>query len=283
MDAAPRVGVVGSANVDLVVRCPALPRPGETVLAGDVSRLAGGKGANQAAAAARLGAAVTFHGAVGDDEAGRWLLESLRSYGVDVARVARVARPTGTAFITLDAAGENQIVVAPGANGSLDLANVDLHDYAIVLTQLEIAPEVVADVVARAPRVVLNAAPAVALDPAVLARADVVIVNETEAEALDLARLDHVVVTLGADGAERRERGRVAQRVAAPPVTPVDTVGAGDVFCAAYTVALARAWSPDEALAYATHAGALATLALGAQGALPTDQEVTTWLARASS
>jgi ribokinase len=273
-----RVGVVGSCNVDLVVRCDHLPRPGETVLGGDVTRLAGGKGANQAAAAARLGARVALIACLGRDEAGEWLLSELSGRGVDVSTVQRSARPTGTAFITLDGRGQNQIVVAPGANGDLDAAPVDLAAFDVVLAQLEVAPAVIADVAARCDRLVLNVAPARAVEPEALSRCAVVIANEVEAESLDVAALEHVVVTRGERGAAVYRLGRELARAEALRVEPVDTVGAGDVFCAAYALQWARGASEEDALRFAVAAGSLATLGLGAQGALPAYEEVERWL-----
>lgn len=273
--------MVGSCNVDYVVRAVRLPRPGETVLGGDVERFAGGKGANQAAAGARLGATTSLVASVGNDDEGEWLLDGLGARGVDLTHVQRSRRATGTAFITIDAVGENQIVVAPGANTELDLVGVDLTLYDVVLAQLEIAPSVVAQAATRATRFVLNAAPVVDVDADTLARCAVVIVNEHEAESLDLATLEHCVVTLGSRGAARYTRGRLVARAEAARVETLDTVGAGDVFCAAYAVALARGESDEDCLRFASVAGSLATRQPGAQGALPTEEEVTAWLARA--
>ena len=278
MGSGPRAVVVGSANVDLVVRCSRLPRPGETVLGGDVARRAGGKGANQAAAAARLGARTTLVASFGEDEAGDWLAGQVVQRGVDLAHVARSKRPTGTAFITVDDDGENQIVVAAGANLDLDASDVDLEGFDVVLAQLEVPDAVVADVAARTERLVLNVAPSRALDADLLARCAVVIANEGEAASLDLAALAHCVVTLGARGAVHYRFGVEVARAAAPVVRAVDAVGAGDVFCAAYAIRYALGEADDRALAYASVAGALATLAPGAQGALPTDEEVRSWL-----
>ncbi len=275
----PRIGVVGSANVDLVVRCERLPRPGETVLGGDVTRLAGGKGANQAAAAARLGADVTLLASLGADESGEWLARNAAELGVTVMRPVASRRATGVAFITVDDRGENSIVVAPGANDDLDVSGVDLAGFDVVLAQLEVPTHVIADVAKRARSLVLNVAPAVPVNPAVLARCAVVIANEVEAAALDLEAIANCVVTLGAAGAVHYAYGVEVARAAAPAVTPVDTVGAGDVFCGAYALRHALGDPPARALAYAVTAGALATLAPGAQGGLPTDMEVRTWLA----
>lgn len=269
----PRIGVVGSANVDLVARCDALPAPGETVLAGSLTRLPGGKGANQAAALAALGADVTFVGCVGEDESGEWLLAGLAARGVDVARAVRADLATGTALVVVDAAGENLIVVAPGANEALAPAAVDVSGLDLVLCQLEVPVEVVASLVERVP-VVLNRAPARAVPAEVLGRCRAVIANERESRSLPLADLDHVVVTRGAEGAARYERGVETGRATPPAVAPVDTVGAGDVFCAAYALGLAEGRDLDATLRFAVYAGALATLAAGAQGALPTRKEV---------
>ncbi len=279
---APRVGVVGSANVDLVVRCARLPHPGETVLGGDVTRLPGGKGANQAVAAARLGADVTLLAVLGADESGSWLARLIVGHGVRVTQPVVSHRPTGSAFITVDDRGENQIVVAPGANDDLDVRGVDLADFDVVLAQLEVPEAVIADVATRARSLVLNVAPARPVAPAVLARCSVVIANEGEASTLDLDALANCVVTLGAAGAVHYAHGVEVARAPAPSVRAVDTVGAGDVFCAAYAVRHALGESPQRALAYAVTAGALATLAPGAQGALPTDSEVNSWLERDS-
>lgn len=278
--AGPAIAVVGSCNVDLVVRCEHLPRPGETVLGGDLERLAGGKGANQAAALARLGANASLIAAVGTDEAGEWLLAQLEAHGVDLSHVQRTSRATGTALITVDRDGENEIVVAPGANATLDLAGVDLGVFDVVLAQMEVAASVI-DAAARTSRAfILNVAPAAPVDAATLRRCAVVIANELEAQSLDLAAIEHCVLTLGARGAVHYQRGHEVARAPAVALEPVDTVGAGDVFCAAYALQFALAASDDDALRFAVAAGSLATLATGAQGALPTTREVEQWLAR---
>ncbi len=275
------VGVVGSANVDLVVRCAALPRPGETVLGQEIERLPGGKGANQAVAAAALGASVTLFASLGDDSDGRWLGERLVARGVRLG-VGRAAHaPTGVALITVEASGENTIVVAPGANAALDLVDADLGAFDVVVAQLEIGDGALREAT-RARRLVLNVAPARPVPPEVLAASAVVVANETEADALDLRALDHVVVTHGAEGAVHYRRGHEVARARPPRVTPVDTVGAGDAFCAAYAVRLAAGDDDETALRFAVTAGALATRARGAQGAVPTEQEVRAWLPRAS-
>jgi len=278
-----RVGVVGSVNVDLVVRCEALPRPGETVLAGDVHRFPGGKAGNQATALARLGLDAALIARVGDDDLGQWLVDLLAANDVDTGVMQHGTGATGTAFIAVDAAGENQIIVSRGANADLDVSSVDLAGFDAVLAQMEVAADVIDEVALRARALVLNVAPARPVDPATLARCAVVIANELEAERLDLATLAHCVVTLGSRGAVHFAHGREVARVTAPAVTVVDTVGAGDVFCAAYTSQFVAGADATTALAFAVTAGSMATQALGAQGFLPTTEEVTSWLARASS
>lgn len=276
----PRVGVVGSCNVDYVVRVAHLARAGETVRGADVLRLPGGKGANQAVAAARLGAAVTMIGCVGRDADAELITASLAENGVDVTGLRRSERPTGAAFISVDDAGENQIVLSPGANVDLEASASDLESFDVVLAQLEAPAKAVAEASLRARRLVLNVAPVAPVAAEVLDRCAVVVANEVEAESLDLARLGHVIVTLGARGATHLRFGREVATVAAPRVAVLDTVGAGDAFCAAYAVQFAKGADAYDALTYAVVSGALATRASGAQGSLATDQEVRAWLAR---
>lgn len=274
-----RLGVVGSCNVDLVVRCRQLPRAGETVLGDDVVRFAGGKGANQAVAMARLGGDVVFVGSLGLDEFGDFSLEALSRSGVDVSMVRRSSRPTGAAFITVDDAGENEIVVSSGANADLSLDGVAVEEFDVVLAQLEVPLAVIEELALRARSLVLNVAPMRSVAPETLARCSVIIANEVEAEPLVLAPLAHVVVTMGARGAVRYEYGRQVDRVGAPTVRVTDTVGAGDAFCAAYAWCYAE--DRDDALAFAVTAGALATTAAGARGALANEEEVREWMSRA--
>ena len=276
----PRVGVVGSCNVDYVVRVGHLARPGETVRGADVVRLPGGKGANQAVAAARLGAAVTMIGCVGEDADAQLITASLADGGVDVSGLRRSKRPTGAAFISVDDAGENQIVLSPGANVDLDASASDLESFDVVLAQLEAPASAVEEASRRARHLILNVAPVAPVAAEVLERCAVIVANEVEAESLDLARLGHVIVTLGARGATHLRFGREVATVAAPRVAVLETVGAGDAFCAAYAVEFAKGADADDALTYAVVAGALATRASGAQGSLATDQEVRAWLAR---
>jgi ribokinase len=280
--AAATIAVVGSANVDLVSRCRDLPRAGETVVGSDLERFAGGKGANQAVATARLGARASLISCVGDDESGRWLRQGLLAAGVAIDLMQCGVRPTGTAMIAVDERGENLIVVAPGANAELSLEKISVEPFDAVLAQLELPLAVIEEAARRAKRFVLNAAPARAVSPELLARCDVVIVNESEAANFDLELMARAVVTLGARGAEYLERGKRVAHCSAPRVEAEDTVGAGDAFCAAFTCRYVAGDTPIDALRYATTAGALATRRRGAQGSLPDDEEVRQWMASAS-
>ena len=278
--ARPRVAVVGTMNTDLVVRCARLPRPGETVLGDDAVRLPGGKGANQAAALARLGVSTSMVACVGRDELGEWMEGSLAGHGVDVSLLQHSPRPSGTAFISVDAEGENQIVVTPGANADLDIAEVDFDTFDVVMAQMEVSSAVIEELARRTSSLVLNAAPARPVAPTTLARCAVVIVNELESLDLELRDLAHCVVTMGSRGAVHYAFGEVVAEVRAPLVDAVDSVGAGDVFCAAYTSRYVLEEEPAAALRFAVTAGALATLSRGAQGSLPTTEEVQQWLDR---
>ena len=268
-----RVGVcvVGSANVDLVARCERLPRPGETVSDAVFERIPGGKGANQAVAAARLGARTSFVGRIGADDL---VLRSLEAEGVDVGGVVRDDGESGVALILVDAAGENVIAVAPGANARLAAGDVSVGDADAVLCQLEIPLEAVEAAAAGARGLFcLNAAPAGAVPGALLRRADLVVVNRYELEALsETPRL--VALTLGAEGAVLLEDGAETARAAPPPVTAVDGTAAGDAFCAALLVSLLEGRDRDEALRRGCAAGALAASRPGAQPSLPTAAEL---------
>lgn len=250
--------VVGSINVDVTASVTRLPAPGETVLGGALRREPGGKGANQAVAAARLGARVRMVGAVGDDADGQRMVQNLADAGVDPSGVWLGDTPTGTALITVDETGENQIVVCPGANDDVTAdAEVFAPDEA-VLMQLEVPMATVQAVAASvAGFFVVNAAPAAPLPPEVLARADLVIVNETEYALLpELAGARQVAVTYGAAGAALLRDGVEVARVPAPRVRSVSAVGAGDAFCAALTLALHAGWEPELALSAACAVGA---------------------------
>jgi ribokinase len=279
---ATRVCVVGSVNMDSTLRVGSLPRPGETVLASSVTHAPGGKGGNQAVAAARAGAQVQFVGAIGDDAAGEQLRAHLRAGGVGLDGTVGLTGPSGAAVIVVDAAGENTIVVAPGANGQLALTATHVREVIaacdVLLTQLEI-PVTTAIAAAREARsnaavVIVNASPA-GQDQSSLAElaatADVVIANEAEADEWPW-QPTHLVVTLGARGA--RYVGTDGEfAIPAPAVKAVDTTGAGDVFAGV----LAASWprnpgSPGgrlAALRRACAAGALATLVPSAGDCAP--------------
>jgi ribokinase len=270
----PSLTVVGSINLDLVARCDRLPQPGETVTGADFERVPGGKGANQAVAAARLGAVVRIIARVGDDPFAEEALAGLREVGVDVGSVGTVAAPTGVALILVDRAGENVIVVAPGANGTLTAAEVGSVDADAVLCQLEIPDEAIAAAARAASGVFcLNAAPARPVPVEVLGRADLVVVNRYELEALPEApRL--AALTLGADGAVLLEDGDEVARARPPRVDAVDGTAAGDAFTACLLVSLLEGRDREEALGRACAAGALAASRPGAQPSLPTAAEV---------
>ncbi|MEV5954375.1 ribokinase [Streptomyces sp. NPDC051987] len=290
--------VVGSANADLVIRVERRPGAGETVLGGDLATHPGGKGANQAVAAARLGARTALLARVGDDAHGRLLLDSQRSAGVDTVGVLVGGAPTGVALITVDPSGDNSIVVSPGANGRLTPADVRaavslFHASRVVSTQLEIPLETVVEVVRSLPpgsRFVLNPSPPRPLPGEVLAACDPLIVNEHEArvilgeacvsdEPADWARLllakgpRSVVVTLGARGALVADRHGV-ESVPSVRVDAVDTTGAGDAFTAALAVRLGAGEPLGAAAAYAARVGAAAVTRRGAQESYPTAAEV---------
>lgn len=264
-----RLAVVGSVNLDLVVRAERLPRPGETVTGGALSRVPGGKGANQAVAAARLGAETALVGCVGVDAFADEALAELRTAGVDLAGVRRVDAPTGVALIVVDAAGENEIVVAPGANLELRPEDVVLAEADAVLAQQEVPAAAVARAAETAPRFFLNAAPARPGAPA----AELTIVNRYELDALG-DRRGLVCLTLGAEGAVLLADGEEVARAAAPRVDAVDGTAAGDAFAACLVVSLLEGRAHEEALRRACAAGALAASRPGAQTSLPTAQEV---------
>jgi len=288
---ASRIAVVGSANVDLFCRVPKLPAPGETVTGGTFDQAAGGKGANQAVAAARLGADVSFIARVGDDAHGRDAVAGYQREGIETAAITYdPAAATGVALILVESGGENLIAVAPGANHRLTPAQVDaaadaLGQAAALLLQLETPlPAVLAAArLARAAgtTVILNPAPMPTggLPTELLAQVDVLILNEHEAAALGGAEaltglgVPRVVLTLGAAGARVLGEGE-AVAVPAPKVTAVDAVGAGDAFCGALAVALANGRSAVEGARWACCAGALAATRPGAQPSLPTRDEV---------
>jgi ribokinase len=266
MPSPPRITVVGSANVDLVARSERLPRPGETITGALFERIPGGKGANQAVAAARLGAAVRFVGRIGADD---MVLRSLEREGIDTSGVRRDDGESGVALIVVDAAGENTIVVAPGANARLTPDDVAVGEADAVIAQLEIPDEAVAAAAAQASFFCLNAAPArpLELEP------DLLVVNRYEYDVVG-PRGKLVALTLGAEGAVLLKNGTEVARAQPPRVHAVDGTAAGDAFCAALVVSLLEGRPRDEALTRACAAGAIAASRPGAQPSLPTALEV---------
>jgi ribokinase len=295
------VVVVGSANIDLVVRAPRLPQPGETLLGDAFSTVHGGKGANQAVAAARLGAAVAMIGCVGDDAFGAQLHDALAAEGIDVAHVQRIAGDTsGVASIVVGADGANSIVVVPGANARVDVERVDaareaIARAALLVCQLEVPLPAVAHAIAcaaahRTP-VLLNPSPAQPLADALLTQVDYLVVNESEAEALagiavaddasaeraaDALRakgVRNVLVTLGARGVCWRGDAGNGRRDART-VVAVDTTAAGDTFVGGFAAARAAGASMDDAVDFGQRAAAISVTRHGAQTSIPTRDEV---------
>jgi ribokinase len=298
--------VIGSSNTDLIVRAARLPRPGETILGGEFVRAAGGKGANQAVAAARAGGDVTLVARVGRDPDGDAAVAGLVAAGVNVAHVSRDAtRPSGVALIVVGRRGENSIAVAPGANSALSPADVRRATAAfgrvrLMVLQLETPIETIeaglAMAAAAGVRVVLNPAPARALGARLLSRVDLLTPNQSEAEALTGVQVvnvstaaraadrllrrgvRHVVITMGSRGAfvaGRDGRGLVPGFA----VRAVDATGAGDVFNGALVVALAEGRSLLDAAQFANAAAAISVTRLGAQPSAPTRREIDTMIA----
>jgi ribokinase len=300
------ITVVGSLNMDLFVEAPRFPCPGETVQGRRFRRSAGGKGANQAVAAARMGGVVRMIGAVGDDSFGQELSRELAGAGVDIAglRVDSEA-PTGTAIIVLDPSGQNQIVVAPGANALLSAEDVLKQKQVFagsrsVVAQLETSIEAVRAALQCArgagSLTVLNPAPFCPLDDSLLELADWIIPNELEASGLTGIRVSDVesaraaaallrsrsprsavAITLGAQGVWW-EAGERTGHVPGFPVQAVDTVGAGDTFIGAFVSGLTRGWTVDGAVRFACAAAAVAVTCPGAQAGIPTRAEVERFL-----
>jgi ribokinase len=281
--------VVGSVNQDLVARVEHHPVPGETVLGSGHETMPGGKGANQAVAAARLGSDVVFVGRSGADEAGRDLVGEFEREGVDVAHLTvDPVAPSGLAIITIDDAAENTIVVSPGANGNVSPSDVEgasaaLMAATVTLLQLEIPMDaVLAAAGASEGIVILNAAPATHLPAALLNSIDVLVVNRGELATLTgsgdplSARslpVPVTVVTLGGEGAHII-RADTRESVAAIDVTPVDTTGAGDTFCGALAAGLDDGLSLESSVRRAVVAGSLAVTAIGARSGMPTLPEL---------
>jgi ribokinase len=298
MSGAPQLLVIGSLNTDLLVRVRTLPGPGETVTGGVFEMAGGGKGANQAVAAARAGASVAMVGAVGADEFAARLLEELAGEGVSVAGVARLPGvATGLAAIVVDEEGENQIAVASGANHVLGAGDVerafgelDLSQARCALLSLEVDDEVVVEGAERAAAegmaVVVNPAPARPLPPELVAHRPIVTPNEREAAELtgreDAAAAAAAMVesgaaaalvTVGEQGVFVADGTRV-ERIEAPAVPVRDTTGAGDTFSGVLAAGLARGWELERAARWATVAAALSVTESGARGGMPAAREI---------
>ena len=270
----PSVIVVGSVNIDIVARVARLPAPGETVTGAELSRFPGGKGANQALAAQRLGADVSLVARVGNDASADEALSLLREGGVGLAQCQRVDDlATGTALIAVAPSGENHIVVAPGANRALAPDDLELPQADALICQLEVPVAVIVKAAETFDGFFcVNLAPAAEIDVRVLQRADLVVVNETESNwygaSLD-ACTGMVATTRGKGVATLQRGGDILAEVSPPAVNVVDTTGAGDTFTAALTLALLEGQAPAEALEFACAAGAVATTTMGAQPSLP--------------
>lgn len=265
-----KVAVVGSVNLDLVARVERFPQPGETLTGASISRHPGGKGANQALAARRLGARVWLVACVGDDAVAAEALANLRAEGVDLSCCRTLpGEATGQALILVAADGENQIVVAPGANAAFTPRQLELPQVDCVIAQLEVPGATLLEAARRHPGLFcLNAAPVRPVAAELLELTDLLVVNEVEARALErqLASFTgHLAVTLGSRGAVLKHGGREIARARPPRVDAVDTTGAGDAFTAALAVGLAAGMEPATALRRACRAGALATTRAGAQ------------------
>lgn len=259
--------VVGSINADITATTARLPSAGETIGGGHLLRSPGGKGANQAAAAARLGARTRMIGAIGADASGEEMMAALTSAGVDTGGVATANADTGTALIMVDSAGENMIAVCEGANAHVSIDGHDFHPEEAVLTQLEISLDLVTELARRVQGYfVVNAAPAMPVPAEVRDRADLIIVNETEYAFIpELAWHPFVAVTYGAKGSALVSEGVEIARAPASVVTPVSSVGAGDAFCSALTIALRSGMSHEESLRVANAVGAAAVTVPEAQ------------------
>ena len=296
-----KILIVGSSNTDMVIKTHNFPAPGETILGGRFLMNAGGKGANQAVAAARLGGMVTFVGKIGDDIFGKQAVQQLEDEGINVDFVAvDPENPSGVALITVDKKGENSIVVAPGSNGTLSSADFDkalaeLDDSEFVLMQLEIPIPTVEHIARMAAfkqkKVVLNPAPAAVLTDELLQNLYIITPNETEAELLTGIRVSDeqsalkaalvlnekgveiVIITMGSAGAFLLSNGK-SEIISAPKVEAVDTTAAGDTFNGALVVALSEGKTIHDSIAFANQAASISVTRIGAQSSVPFRKEI---------
>jgi ribokinase len=300
-----KILVIGSTNMDIIAMVDHLPVPGETVGNGNLARAHGGKGANQAVAAARAGGDVTFITCIGDDDDGKKMLESFRKDGINTDQVSQIPEvPTGTALIFVDSNGENCIAVAPGANNYLSIAIIDqaealIRDTDLVLLQLEIPYETIQHIcqigARHQKRIILNPAPARELDEDILRSLEYLVLNETEAEIIGGQKVtddnidevcraikqmgpEHIILTLGSRGSYVFDK-QVQQYVESFAVKAVDSTAAGDTFCGAFAVSIL---SGDRdivgAVSFANAAGALSVTRQGAQTSIPGVKEIKQFL-----
>lgn len=264
------IAVIGSINLDIVARVKAFPQPGETVTDATVQRFPGGKGGNQALAARRLGATVYMVARVGDDSLADEALNGLNQQGVDLSYCKALPdTATGLALIVVTEAGENQIVVAPGANALFDAEHLVVPECDAIIAQLEVPVETILKAAKLHKNFFcLNAAPARHVPHELLQHVDLLVVNEIEARTLG-SELDSytglLATTYGGEGAELKQNGQLVAKAKPPKVSVVDTTGAGDAFTAALTFALTRGQAAQAALEFACIAGALTTTKMGAQ------------------
>ncbi|MFI5153261.1 MAG: ribokinase [Chitinophagales bacterium] len=301
MSKGPGIVVIGSSNTDMVVQAERLPGPGETIIGGKFFMNAGGKGANQAVAAARLGGTVTFMAKIGNDLFGKEALELFEKEGIDCSCMASdLENPSGVALITVDQKGENCIVVAPGSNATLSSKDLSekisvISQADILLMQLEIPMETVAWVVetgaSKRTRIILNPAPAQKISDKVLRQINIITPNETEAEiltgigvsdedsagraakVLQQKGVESVIITMGSQGAFLLDRDH-SELIPAPTVRAVDTTAAGDIFNGALAVGLSKGLSMKDAVKFAIQAASISVTRLGAQSSAPYLREI---------
>jgi ribokinase len=275
----PRIAVVGSINADLVVQMPKLPGRGETVSSGEPAWFPGGKGANQAVAAARMGGNVSMFGAIGADEPGQMCLTALQQSGVNTDSVSMVSSPTSTALVMVEHTGENQIVVADGANQNASFDPIQIATADAVIVQFEIPESVIIEAGKAANGIFcVNAAPVREISKELASLIDVLIVNEHEFSHLGKPSTGLVIVTAGPAEVVAYQDGLAVAKSVPPKVDAIDTVGAGDTFVGAFVVAYASGKSVVESLDLACAASALSTLKLGAQSGMPTFDDVNKFL-----